>query len=38
VKTGLFPAAQFGSENWFAGGTPISAAIATSLQPTRFQQ
>jgi hypothetical protein len=37
VKTCSLQAAQFGSENWFASGAIISAANATSLQPTRFQ-
>jgi len=37
VKTCSLQAAQFDSENWFASGAIISAANATSLQPTRFQ-
>jgi hypothetical protein len=31
-------ATQFDSENWFAAGTSISTANATSLHPTRFWQ
>jgi hypothetical protein len=38
AKTGSLPAAQFGSKNCFAAGTTISAAKATSLQPTSFWQ
>jgi hypothetical protein len=34
MKTGSLPAAQFSSKNCFAAGTTISAAKATSLQPT----
>ena len=38
AKINLLQAVQFGSENCFAASTSISAANATSLQPTHFQQ
>jgi hypothetical protein len=38
VKTGLLQGAKFDNKNCFAAGATISAANATSLQPTCFRQ